>query len=43
MATDQLVLAPVKLDSIEGVGVNVREVKGVGEHPLAGPHFRKCK
>ena len=35
--------APVKLDNIEGVVVNVKEVNGVGEHPLAGPQFRKCK
>ncbi len=32
---------PVRNDRIEELGENVSVVKGDGEHPLAGPHFRK--
>jgi hypothetical protein len=32
---------PVRKDKIERRGENVSDVKGVGEQPLAGPHFKK--
>lgn len=35
--------APIKLARMDGVGENVMDVKGDGEHPLEGPHLRKCK